>query len=500
MEFSVKSSLAAKHQSDCLIVGVFEGAKLIQEVSQLNYISDQILQYLKKGDIEGKIGQTLLLTPLSSGTIDRILLVGCGPKPILSEKDFRELLYNTFGALLKIAAKEVLCFLTELPVENRDITWKIRQIVGIAQQNLYCFESFKSKKSPKRPPLKHMTFMVMHKPDCRKGAQAVLEAQAIAEGVRLTRDLGNCPPNVCTPLYLGQEAEKLAATNDRISTAILDEKEIAALKMGSFLSVAQGSRNPPRLITLEYRGRKDKQKPIVLVGKGITFDTGGNSLKPAAAMIGMKYDMCGAASVLGVIKAAALLELPLNIVGIIAAAENMPGASASRPDDVVTSMSGLTIEILNTDAEGRLVLCDALTYCERFKPEIVIDIATLTGACAVALGPHAAALMTNHQPLADDLLAAGFKSADRCWQLPLWEDYQEGLNSAVADVANISSTAEAGTIMGACFLQRFVKDYHWAHLDIANVAAKKGSAKDRSATGRPVALLVQYLLDRAQKA
>jgi leucyl aminopeptidase len=479
-------------------LGVFEGTKANDILGVLPLNKENLSPYLEKSYVDATLGQTLLFAPLQDTATDHLWLIGCGPNQELSDKDFKELIQKTFITLLNTTAKEVVCCLTELPVKDRDILWKIRQIVEIAHQSAYRFESFKSKKNSKRISLKHITLMVTHKADCRKGTQTVVETEAIAEGVRLTRDLGNCPPNICTPIYLAKEAEKLASTDARISSAILDEKEIAALKMGSFLSVAKGSQNPPRLITLEYRGRKDKQKPIVLVGKGITFDTGGNSLKPAINMVGMKYDMCGAATVLGVIKAVALLELPLNIVGIIAAAENMPGQQASRPDDIITSMSGLTIEILNTDAEGRLILCDALTYCERFKPEVVIDIATLTGACMVALGPHASAVLSNHEPLAHDLLKAGFKSGDRCWQLPLWEEYQEGLNSAVADIANIGNASEAGTIIGASFLQRFVKGYYWAHLDIASVAYK-GTPKDRSATGRPVALVVQYLLDRAQQ-
>ncbi|HEV2523884.1 MAG TPA: leucyl aminopeptidase, partial [Gammaproteobacteria bacterium] len=300
-----------------------------------------------------------------------------------------------------------------------------------------------------------------------------------------------------TPIFLAKSAEKLAAEFSSISAAILDEKDMASLKMDVLLSVGKSSQNPPRLITLEYRGRKDKQKPIVLVGKGITFDTGGNSLKPPMSMIGMKYDMCGAAAVLGALRAAAELELPLNIIGVIATAENMPGSKASRPEDVVTSMSGLTVEILNTDAEGRLVLCDALTYSERFDPEVVIDIATLTNACVMALGSHASGLFGNHNPLINDLFNAGLTSGDKCWQLPVWDEYQDALNSPFADIANIGTPPEAGAILAACFLSRFTKKFDWAHLDVAGTAWRGG--KDRAATGRPVSLLVQYLLDRCQK-
>ncbi len=501
MEFSVKTNLPAKQQSDCLILGVFEGSKLSEAAERFNTNSEGALSgWLAKGDLDGKLGHTLLLQNMPSIPSDRVLLVGCGPKKDLNDKDFRELIRKMLPVLQQTGSKEAVCFLTELVVKKRDIAWKSKQIVQLFLESTYRFDSFKSKKekADNTRRLKRMVLIVANKSETLKAQRAVGEAQAIVEGLHLVKDLGNCPPNICTPRYLASEAENLAATYSSISTAILDEKEMKALKMGSFLAVAKGSQEPPRLITLEYRGRNDKQKPIVLVGKGITFDTGGNSLKPPMSMIGMKYDMCGAATVLGVLKAAAILELPLNIVGVIAAAENMPGGSATRPDDIVTSMSGITIEILNTDAEGRLVLCDALTYCERFKPEVVIDIATLTSAAIVALGSHASALLSNHAPLAKDLLEAGQSSGDRCWELPLWDDYQEALNSASADIANIGTPAEAGTILGACFLQRFTKDYHWAHLDVA-ATASRGNAKDRSATGRPLPLLMQYLLDRVQK-
>lgn len=502
MEFSVKTNLPAKSQNDCLILGVFEGSKLSETTERFNAQSEGALSaWLAKGDLDGKLGSTLLLHTIASIPADRVLLVGCGPKKDLSDKDFRELIRKMLPVLQQTGSKEAVCFLTELSVKKRDIAWKTRQIVQLFLERSYRFDRFKSKKDKSDSPqrLKRMILMVTNKSENLKAQRAVGEAQAIVEGLHLVKDLGNCPPNICTPRYLAKEAEKLAAAHSSISTAVLDEKEMRALKMGALLSVGQGSLEPPRLITLEYRGRNDKQKPIVLVGKGITFDTGGNSLKSPMFMIGMKYDMCGAATVLGVLKAAALLELPLNIVGVIAAAENMPGSAATRPDDIVISMAGMSIEILNTDAEGRLVLCDALTYCERFKPDVVIDIATLTGACGLALGSHASGLFSNHAPLAKDLLEAGQNAGDRCWELPLWEDYQEALNSAFADIANIGTPAEGGAILGACFLQRFAKDYHWAHLDVA-ATAFKGNAKDRSATGRPLPLLMHYLLDRTQKA
>jgi leucyl aminopeptidase len=318
---------------------------------------------------------------------------------------------------------------------------------------------------------------------------------AIAAGSALAKDLGNLPANICTPTYLAEQALALAQAFRTLRVKILEEADMEQLGMGALLSVTRGSAQPAKLIRLDYRQGPATAKPYVLVGKGVTFDTGGISLKPGEGMDEMKFDMCGAASVLGTLRACAELQLPLNVTGLIPTVENMPGGRASRPGDIVTSLSGQTIEILNTDAEGRLILCDALTYAERDEPAAVIDIATLTGACIIALGRHPHGLFSNHSPLANALLAAGQAAYDRAWELPLWDDYQEGLDSNFADIANISGSRDGGAIMGACFLSRFTKKFHWAHLDIAGTAWKTGKAK--GATGRPVPLLTQYLLDRA---
>jgi leucyl aminopeptidase len=322
---------------------------------------------------------------------------------------------------------------------------------------------------------------------------ALQQGLAIAHGMNLAKDLGNLPPNICTPTYLAQQAMSLAKTY-KLKATILEEKDMEKLGMGSLLSVSRGSRQPAKLIALEYRGLAKMERPIVLVGKGVTFDTGGISLKPASEMDEMKYDMCGAASVLGTLSAIAQMKLPINVVGIIPTTENMPGGNATKPGDIVTSMSGQTIEILNTDAEGRLILCDALTYAERYQPEVVIDIATLTGACVIALGHVASGLLSNDDKLAHELMQASEQSVDRAWHLPLWDDYQEQLKSNFADIANIGGRA-GGTITAACFLSRFTKKYRWAHLDIAGTAWKSG--KDKGATGRPVPLLTQFLIGRA---
>ncbi len=496
MEFSVKTNPPEKQRTQCLIVAVFAGRKLSAVAQHIDTQSGGYLStLLKKGDLEGNLGQTLLLHNVPNTLAERILLVGCGKEKELGLREYQTLCRKMSTALLQTGSVDATFALTELNVKGVDLRWKIRKAVEIIVDTPYIFDEYKSKKTKERRQLRKMTFHISSNSELNTAERAVKEGKAIANSLRLAKNLGNTPPNICTPSYLAKAAESIAAEHSTLSIAILDEKDLASLKMGSFLSVGQGSKNPPRLITLEYRGRKDKQKPIVLVGKGITFDTGGNSIKPAMNMIGMKFDMCGAAAVLAALQAAAELELPLNIIGVIAAAENMPGNMASRPDDVVTSMSGLTIEILNTDAEGRLVLCDALTYCERFEPEVVIDIATLTGACAQTFGAHTSALLGNHDPLITALLNAGQSSLDKCWQLPLWEEYQDALQSGVADIANIGSPPEGGTILAASFLARFTEKYHWAHLDVAGTAFK-ATGKERGATGRPVPLLVQYLLDR----
>lgn len=498
MDISVKTGQPEKQKSHCLISSVFETRKLDPISQRLDNTSEgYISRLLAKGDLDGKIGQTLLLHQIPHVTSERVLLVGAGSDKELTPKKYLELVRKAILTLLQTGSTEAALFLTELPVKDRDIAWKIKQAVIIALGCTYTFNAFKGKQEKERLSLRQLTLFVPSKRELAEGQRGALQGEAIARGISFTKDLANTPANICTPIYLAKEAEKLAAKFPAISTAVLNEKEMAALKMGSLLSVGQGSQNPPRLITLEYRGRKDKQKPVVLIGKGITFDTGGNSLKTPSSMIGMKYDMCGAATVLGVLLSAAELELPLNIVGVIAAAENMPGNTATRPEDIVTSMSGITIEILNTDAEGRLVLCDALTYSERFNPDVVIDMATLTSACTITFGSHSSALMSNHEPLASALLKAGIVSEDKCWQLPLWDEYQEALNSNFADIANIGSPGEAGTILGGCFLSRFATKYQWAHLDIASVAARSG--KERGATGRPVSMIMQYLLDRCQQ-
>lgn len=390
-------------------------------------------------------------------------------------------------------ATEIASYLTEIAVKRRCITWKISQSIEAIDECLYQFNQLKSEQKPPRRPLRKFIFSVSGRGQLADGEIAVRNAMAVSTGINLSKDLSNLPGNICTPTYLAKQAMTLQEQYPGVKTSVLDEAEMEELGMGALLAVSRGSREPGKLITVEYMGGDKDQAPIVLVGKGVTFDSGGISLKPGATMDEMKYDMCGAASVLGTIAACAELQTPMNIVAIVPSVENMPGGIAIKPGDIVTSMSGKTIEILNTDAEGRLILCDALTYAAKYEPDVVIDVATLTGACVVALGAHAAGLMGNHNPLINELLHAGQSSGDRCWQLPLWEDYQEQLESNFADIANIGGKG-AGTVTAACFLAHFTKRYHWAHLDIAGVAWISG--KQKGATGRPVGLLMQYILDR----
>ncbi len=493
MEFNIKSGNPEKQRTACIIVAVFESRRLSTAAERLDNASNgYISNILRKGDLEGKLGQILLLHNIPNVLSDRVLLVGCGKERELGDKQYKDTIKIIVNTLNNTGSMEAVCFITECHVKGRDIHWKIQQAIMATEDTLYNFDTYKSKKDTLRRPLRRLIFTVPTRRDLPNAERALTEGIAIAKGIKYTKDLANTPPNICTPSYLAKEATKLAKDFKKISAAILSQKDLETLGMGAMLAVAQGSNQPPKLITLEYRGNDTNKAPIVLVGKGITFDTGGNSLKPPTNMIGQKYDMCGAAAVLGTILFAAELELPVNMVGIIAAAENMPGGTACRPNDIIKSLSGTTIEILNTDAEGRLVLCDALTYSERFNPEIVIDIATLTSACIMALGKSYSGLFSNHPPLAHELLTASNTADDKCWQMPLAEEYQEQLNSKFADIKNVGGS-DAGSILAACFLSRFTKKYHWAHLDIAGTAWDRATLD--AATGRPVPLLAQYLLN-----
>ncbi len=493
MDILIKTGPADKQRSACVVVGVHKRGKLSTSAGALDKLSGgYIRKILRKGDIDCEHGQLQWLHNVPNLLANRVLLVGCGSGGAMPAGKF----YNTCRVVAKAlessGVTEACSNLVELEVTDRDIGWKVKQATLASKEAVYRFDQLKSDAKKPRRPLKKMTLMLAQKTAQVKAQAAAKQAVCIADGCALTKDLGNLPANICTPGYLAEQAKKLKKNHSTLKVKIVEEAEMKKLGMGSLLSVAQGSKQAARLIIMEHRGGKPADKPVVLVGKAVTFDTGGVSLKPAPTMDEMKFDMCGGASVFGAIAACAQMQLPRNVVGIVPATENMPGDQATRPGDIYTSMSGKTIEVLNTDAEGRLILCDALTYAERFKPKVVIDIATLTGACVIALGHHAAAVYSNRQKLADNLLASGTESGDRCWQMPLWDDYQSQLDSNFADIANIGGR-DAGSITAACFLSRFSENYNWAHLDIAGVAWKSG--KDKGATGRPVGLLMQYLID-----
>ena len=496
MEFNIKSGSPEKQRSACVVVGVFESRKLTLAAELLDKAAGgRISDIVRRGDMEGKAGSTLLLHNVPGTLCDRILLVGLGKEREFHDKEFAGAVRAAVKTLNETGAFDATIFLTEVAPRGREIAWRSRQTALVALDATYRFDDYKSKKDKVRRPLRKLTLAVARRGELAPAEAALAQGVAIAEGVAFARTLGNQPPNVCHPAYLAEQARALAE-EFALDCEILERADMERLGMHALLAVARGTHQPPKLIVLHYKGGKAGEKPIVLVGKGVTFYTGGISLKPAADMDEMKYDMCGAAGVLGAMRTTARLRLPLNLTVVVPAVENMPGGNASRPGDIVTSMSGQTIEILNTDAEGRLILCDALTYAERFSPDTVIDVATLTGACVVALGGVASGLFANKEGLARDLLAAGEDAGDRAWHLPLWDDYQELLKSPFADMANIGGRW-AGAVTAACFLSRFTRKFEWAHIDIAGTAWKSGA--DKGATGRPVPLLAHYLLRRAGK-
>ncbi len=484
---------AGKQNSGCAVVLIQAGKKMSAAASQVDKAcTGLIAATLKNGDMHGKCGEKLLLHTGRASGPKRILLVGCGNPAKLDDQALRQITTAIVTGLRAGKSKDTAIYLQELGTGKVSPASICEQLGTAVARASYRYQRTVSKPKPGLA-LTRLTV------DCGKAlknpaAQASLaRGRQTGEGINVARELGNLPGNICTPGYLAGEARKLARAHSKLHTRILDEKQMRALGMGSLLSVSAGSAEPAKLIVMQYKGAPAGKKPYVLVGKGITFDSGGISLKPGAKMDEMKFDMCGAASVFGTMHSVLAMKLPINVVAIIAAAENMPSSTATKPGDVVTSMSGQTIEVLNTDAEGRLVLCDALTYAERFKPAAVIDIATLTGACVVALGAHASGLYANNDKLAEQLTEAGRQSFDRAWRMPLWDEYQKQIDTPFADMANVGGPG-GGSITAACFLARFTGKYHWAHLDIAGSA---WNSAPKGATGRPVGLLTRYLMDRA---
>ena len=499
MKTALKTSNPVRLVTDCLVIAVAAKNKFSPEAKEIDIASGKRLSsMLENGDFDGSLGTSLMLQGLEGVKAKRVLLVGCGDKAKLSLKEARKLLVSITKSLLSSQAKDAHLALASLALAGADHYWLAERLAQELEDASYSYSTTKSTKA-KASALKSISLAAPKGTSKAKIDTAFASGVATGRGINCAKELGNLPGNICTPTYLAQQAIDLAKGNRALTVKVLSEKQMARLGMGSLLSVSAGSSQEAQLIVMEYKGAKVKPKadrpaPHMLVGKGITFDTGGISLKAGAAMDEMKFDMCGAASVIGTMAAVVEMALPIDIVAIVAAAENMPSGKATKPGDVVTSMSGLTIEILNTDAEGRLVLCDALTYGERYKPASVIDVATLTGAAVATFGSHVSAMLSNDDALAAELSDCGNASLDQVWQLPLHDEYQHLLDSNFADIANIGGP-RAGTITAACFLSRFTKKFKWAHLDIAGSAWNSGAAK--GATGRPVSLLLEYLRRKA---
>ena len=489
IQFSLASATPETEATPCAVVGVYEEKMLTSAAARIDEASGgAIKRLIDSGDINGKLGSSHVLFGLSGIAASRVLVVGLGEQKKLDGQRFQRASSDAARVLKGLPIASATSFLAEIDVPGRDLNWKVRTAALATDHAAYKYTAtFKPKDKPRGDSFGAIAFAA------DASARAALDqAAAIAAGVRQARELGNLPPNICNPAYIATQAQKYADATAGVTCEVLDREQMQELGMGSLLGVAQGSANPPKLVVLRWNGAGDA-RPYALVGKGITFDTGGISLKPGPGMEEMKFDMCGAAGMFGAFVAATSLKLPLNLVCILAAVENMPDGNSYRPGDVLTSMSGLTIEVLNTDAEGRLILCDALTYAQKFNPQVIIDAATLTGACVIALGKHASGLMSKDDELAEQLLAAGSASLDRAWRLPIWDDYQSQLESGFADVANIGGK-NGGAITAACFLARFTEGQRWAHLDVAGTAWDEG--RKGLATGRPVPLLTQYLIDR----
>ena len=488
VEFSIQARSPEKVKG-CAVVGIYQGGDLTAPARRVDQATKGALRKALR-DLSGKTGSTLLLRDLPGIAAERVLLAGLGERKEFGEAAYRDAVRAAANALKELGAKEATLFLVDLRVGQRPLSWNVRHAVMGFREALYRFDQLKTQKKSSAPALERL---VLPLSSTQPLQEALKESVATADGVALARTLGNLPPNICTPAYLAAEAGKIAR-QFKLGLEVLERRDMEKLGMGALLAVTRASHQPPKLIVLRYSGGAKNRKPVVLVGKGITFDTGGISLKPSGEMDEMKFDMSGAGSVLGAVRALAAMKAPVNVIGVVPTCENMPGGAASRPGDIVTTMSGQTVEILNTDAEGRLILCDAITYAERYQPDVVIDIATLTGACVIALGHVASGLFANDQKLADEVRAAADDAWDRVWQMPLWEDYQEQLRSNFADFANIGGRP-AGSITAASFIARFTRKLRWAHLDVAGTAWKSG--REKGSTGRPVPLLVRYVLRHA---
>ena len=493
MEYFTTTSKSSRRAVDCVIVGAYERGKLGTGAQDVDDASKgEIRKRVKTGDISSAVGRCTILTNVPGIKADRVAVVGLGKSGKFSATEYKKAITAAAQAISQTKAKSVLNCLTLEPVADTDPYYLARHTAEAVGDVLYRFTQMKSGRKKKGSPLKSIGFAIAKRSDAAKAMLGAEHGEGIAAGVSLAKELGNLPANVCTPSYLARTAKKLATGNGKLTTKVLTEAEMKRLGMGSLLSVTAGSAEPAKLIVMHYKGAGIEQ-PVVLVGKGVTFDTGGISLKPGPNMDEMKFDMCGAASVIGTIAAVAKMKLPINLNVVVPAVENMPSSTATKPGDIVKSMSGQTIEVLNTDAEGRLILCDALTYSRRFKPAAIIDVATLTGACVVALGAHRTGIMSNNDALREEIFAAGEAAEDRGWPLPLGDEYTAQLKSNFADMANIGGPG-GGAVTAGCFLGKFTDGMNWAHLDIAGTAWKSGAKK--GASGRPVPMLSQVLLAR----
>ena len=497
MQFYLRAAPPAGAKTGCLVLAVQSGNTLSRSAQLADRAAKGALRNaLARGDLAGKAGSTLLLPRVPGLAAERVLLVNLGERAESGVGAFRQAVAGAVAALKSLGAKDAHFYVADFTPSGRNLPWAVRHAALLVRDAFYRFDQLKTQKKPTAPALQTVTLALAAGPVTIQAQAALKEAIATADGIDLARTLGNLPPNICTPAYLADEAQKIAK-EFKLGIEVLERRDMEKLGMGALLAVTRGSHQPPKLIVLRYNGAAKSKKPLALVGKGITFDTGGISLKPGAEMDEMKFDMSGAGSVLGAVRALAGMRAPVNVVGIVPTCENMPGGAAARPGDIVKTMSGQTVEILNTDAEGRLILCDALSYASKFGPDAVVDIATLTGACVIALGHVVSGLFANNQKLADEIKAAGDDAWDRVWQMPLHEDYQEQLRSNFADMANIGGRP-GGAITAACYLARFTKELNWAHLDIAGTAWRGG--REKGSTGRPVPLLVRLALRRAGRA
>ena len=480
MKFNVSDQSLLDAKTPCLVTSLKTAKRICKNSGETKTLNQACR------DFEDTKGKQIFVQ--LAGQVERILILGGLEK--IEAADYRKAITTASQALVGLSIPSAAIDVTSFKVKGVNTDWLVESAMASLSHSSYQFNQYKSKAS-KKFQLKSAVFYV-DALEKRGLAKTIKCGNALDEGLAFAKDLGNQPPNICNPDYLLSETRRLLK-GEKVKVSQLDERKMTSLGMGAFMAVSKGSDAQGRMIIIEYSGGKKGDAPTVLVGKGITFDTGGISLKPPPGMDEMKFDMCGAAAVLGVTRAVISAKLSINLVTIVAAAENMPSGRATRPGDIVTTSSGKTVEILNTDAEGRLVLCDAINYALRYKPKSIVDVATLTGACIVALGSHASALYSNSDKLASDLLEAGENTGDRAWRMPLWDEYQSALNSNFADMANVGGR-EAGSVTAACFLSRFAENTDWAHLDVAGSAFFSGAKKGSS--GRPVPLLFKYLQTR----